>query len=529
MRMIRRKIWATATCCLAIAAAAKAQTGAPKATLGAPQPDSPGYVARGAAPNPGYPTFVPRNYVAPTPPTYAAPPAPGLLPASADPKPPMAPPPANFADSPAAKLVPTDVKPPATLGPVASVVENSAFAVDTVPPTPPATATPAVTSPIFGAPMGCGPTGCAPYLDETCGAMPTCWFSAEYLKWQLKGVKPVPLVTTAPAGAPGTLDDSRTTVLYGGGDILKEWKTGCRFRAGIWFEGGTSGLDVAYFTLGHIQEAFGVGSNGNPGLFRPFFNTALNTEDAQLVAFIDPVTGPVLSGRVGVFSESELQGAELNYRSGWTTGMGGRVDMLCGYRYLRLRDTIDIESSLTTLSAAGAAPAGTRIFSFDRFEALNQFHGLQVGAVGEWQFGQMTFGLRGTVAAGATIQRVEISGGSGSVTPTGVVVAAPGGLYALTTNIGTHDKTRFAIASEIGATVGYQVTENIRVFAGYNFLCWTNVVRAGEQIDRFVNPTFIPDPTTGIATPTGRGFPRYHPVDETFYAHGCTLGVEFRW
>ena len=35
--MIRRKIWATATCCLALAGAAKAQTNsAPKATLGAP-------------------------------------------------------------------------------------------------------------------------------------------------------------------------------------------------------------------------------------------------------------------------------------------------------------------------------------------------------------------------------------------------------------------------------------------------------------------------------------------------------------
>src|SRR5262245_7016987 len=147
MRMIRRKMWATATCCLAIVAAAKAQSSAPKAMLGAPQSDSPGYVARGAAPNPGYPSFVPRNYVAPTPPTYAAPAAPALLPSSADPKPPMAPPPSTFADPQAAKLVPMDVKPLATLGPVASVVENSAFAVDTVPATPPATTAPALASP----------------------------------------------------------------------------------------------------------------------------------------------------------------------------------------------------------------------------------------------------------------------------------------------------------------------------------------------------------------------------------------------
>src|SRR5262249_38147292 len=192
----------------------------------------------------------------PTPPTYAAPPAPALLPPSADSTPPMSPPPSTFADGKPARLAPMDIKPPATLGPVASVVENSAFAVDTVPAAPPTTTSPAMASPITGAPGGCGPTGCAPYLDETCGAVPSCWFSAEYLRWQLKGVKPIPLVTTAPAGAPGTLDDSRTTVLYGGGGIFKEWENGCRLPAGLSVEGGTSGPGGASFRPGPLPAAF---------------------------------------------------------------------------------------------------------------------------------------------------------------------------------------------------------------------------------------------------------------------------------
>ncbi|HVK12310.1 MAG TPA: hypothetical protein VM597_26390, partial [Gemmataceae bacterium] len=84
--MIRRKIWATATCCLAVAGAAradeapKASLGKPQAaaTLGAPQAPPPGTVFRGSAPpmNPGYPKYVPRNYTVPTPPTYASGPAP---------------------------------------------------------------------------------------------------------------------------------------------------------------------------------------------------------------------------------------------------------------------------------------------------------------------------------------------------------------------------------------------------------------------------------------------------------------------
>src|SRR5262245_25148845 len=178
--MIRRKMWATATFCLAIAGVAQAQTGiAPKATLGKPQPDSPGYVARGASPNPGYPSFVPRNYTAPTPPKYASTAAqPALLPVPGD-----------------AASMSMDARPAATLGAVPAVGETM-FAIDTVAPTAaapvmtipaaasPGTGTPVTGTPINGATMGCGtPTGCgtlggcAPYLDSTCGSMPTCWFS----------------------------------------------------------------------------------------------------------------------------------------------------------------------------------------------------------------------------------------------------------------------------------------------------------------------------------------------------------------
>ncbi|HKB02406.1 MAG TPA: BBP7 family outer membrane beta-barrel protein, partial [Gemmataceae bacterium] len=128
------------------------------------------------------------------------------------------------------------------------------------------------------------------------------------------------------------------------------------------------------------------------------------------------------------------------------------------------------------------------------------------------------------------IQEVNITGATGSTTPTGATVMAPGGLYALPTNIGSSDRTRFACASELGATVGYQLSNNCRVFAGYDFLYWTQVVRAGEQIDRQVNGTAIPDPTTGLATPIGPPAPaRRSPRDEYFYAHGFSVGLEFRY
>jgi hypothetical protein len=389
---------------------------------------------------------------------------------------------------------------------------------------------PLVAGPINGGPIVDGSAGGSPFLDGMMGGMPNVWGSVEYLNWRLRGAHIPALVTTAPVGSSGTLSDPATAAVYGGDSGDTDWQEGFRLRAGTWLEGGQTGFDVGFFMLGKVKDRFVTGSNGDPGIFRPFFNTATGAEDATLVAFVDPVVGPILAGRVSIAADTDLWGAEANYRSGWSTGLGGRFDVLAGYRHVRLRETLHIQSDITTAIPAGAAPAGTAISIFDRFETLNQFHGAQVGLVGEWQMGSMTFGLRASVAAGVNLQEVEIAGGSTSVAPGATTpVTGAGGLYALPSNIGTRDRAVFSVVPEIGATLGYQLTSNLRVFGGYNALSFTNVARAGEQINRRVNGTFIPDPTTGTAAGVGAPSPLFKRRDSDFYTHGWTAGVEWRW
>ena len=55
-------------------------------------------------------------------------------------------------------------------------------------------------------------------------------------------------------------------------------------------------------------------------------------------------------------------------------------------------------------------------------------------------------------------------------------------------NIGHFSQSQFAVVPEIGVKLGYQLTPNLRLQAGYNFLFWSNVVRPGQQIDTSVNP-----------------------------------------
>ena len=57
-------------------------------------------------------------------------------------------------------------------------------------------------------------------------------------------------------------------------------------------------------------------------------------------------------------------------------------------------------------------------------------------------------------------------------TPTGMQSFGQGFL-AGPINIGHHTRNVFSVVPEIGFNVGYQVTEHVRLFAGCNFLYWT--------------------------------------------------------
>ena len=57
------------------------------------------------------------------------------------------------------------------------------------------------------------------------------------------------------------------------------------------------------------------------------------------------------------------------------------------------------------------------------------------------------------------------------VFPNGTVQTAQGGLLTVPgTNIGRFSQSRFAVVPEIGLNLGYQVTQRMKVFVGYNFL-----------------------------------------------------------
>jgi len=353
----------------------------------------------------------------------------------------------------------------------------------------------------------------------------------EYLGWVMDPMDTPPLVTTNPAGTPqnqsGFVGGTDTTTLFGG-ELNDSLRSGVRVRGGwyvdpsrFWAIGGD------YYQLFDDDDSFSASSDGSRILARPFFDIVAGRETAQLAAFPGLVRGDI-----AVDSSTKLRSFGINlqadavnppnHSSQTANGCGRepRVDWIVGYRNLLLEDELVFTENLTAL----VPPGGTANLR-ESFATENQFNGIELGFVREIPFGRWWFETTSRVAVGNNSQRVKIAG-STRLVEAGVPETFPGGLYAQRTNIGTYERDRFTVAPELGATIGFHIGPRMSVTAGYTFVYVSNVVRAGDQIDTDINPGLIPVETVPL---TGALRPRFVFRETDFYAHGITVGGDFRF
>jgi hypothetical protein len=391
------------------------------------------------------------------------------------------------------------------------------------------------TAPVVSQPGAgcCGPSGCASSSPDGAFALPDAsgperpafWARAEYLLRWFRDQQVPPLVTTGPAmanGQNGFLGAPGTVVLLGG-NIDGGVRSGARLTVGGWCDDDCDlGVEASGFFIGQRSFRFSANSSQFPVLARPFFSLNTMSESAQ-----EATTPGRSSGSVSVDSPSRLWGAEIDLRCNLCCGCGTRLDFLAGPRYVQLDEGLHINESL--LGLAGAGPqAGSQIFVNDRFDTRNQFYGGQVGLDYELTRGRWSLDLLGKLALGVTHQEVDIAGSQLIVSPTGMVTAFNGGLLALPSNSGHFTRDRFSVLPEVTLTLGYQLTDWCRLSVGYNLLYWSSVVRPGDQIDRVLDETLIPNFPTNAA-PTGQLRPAPTLRSTDFWAQGVNFGVEFRF
>lgn len=364
---------------------------------------------------------------------------------------------------------------------------------------------------------------------EALKSKPRVWLRAEYLLWWIKPANFPPLVTTGPytEPRPGALDSLGTSVVFGQRGMDYQDRSGGRFTLGGWVgDDELWALEARYFFLKGRSIGQHFESPGAPILATPFYNLATNTADSSLITFPG-----VMSGSITVDAPSFLQGAEANLSGGLVRDERVRFDLTGGFRYLYLREGLNINAvSLVELApqfqGLGIPFDGNTITVSDRFDASNHFYGGQVGARVELHHKRWTLDLDARVALGVSHQVVSIAGSTGIDTQP--ATSANGGLLAVSSNSGRFTQNSLAVIPEVGVSLKLRLTEQLQLFGGYSFLYWSRVARPGDQIDANVNPNLVPTSMT-FGTAGGTNRPAFSFRQTDFFAHGANFGLEFRY
>jgi hypothetical protein len=361
----------------------------------------------------------------------------------------------------------------------------------------------------------------APCTGDCC-VCPGGWASVDYLLWWSKGQSAPPLVTTSPqgtdAGDAGVLGLGTASVLFGGDTISSGVQSGGRVNFGRWLDCDEElGLGGKFFGLADATTNFSRTSDGDPILARPFFNIDTPGEDAVLVAFPG-----VATGTVAVNATSTVLGAEAYLRKLVYRDCDCRYDLLAGYQFARIDESLRVTSSITSIDPNGDVPVGTVINAKDLFRTQNQFNGTEIGFLRTANRGCWSTTALCKLGVGMMRESVIVTGRTIVSVPDEAADIRAGGLLAQPSNIGTQTHDALVLVPELGFNLAYHVTCNFDLLVGYSFIYWTSVVQPGPQIDRVVS---VPDANGTQANPNPA--PRFHETD--YWVQGINFGAQWRW
>lgn len=374
------------------------------------------------------------------------------------------------------------------------------------------------------------------------------WVQIDYLLLNTAAMELPALVTGNPIGTPtneaGVIGAPSTSILFGNDSPENSVRSGIRYRMGTWIGASRRfGFEGEFFALADSDDTHTFGPGNASIIGRPFINLAPAAGpiryDSQLVN--SPAAN--ISGNVSVATSTELFGTAARLRLNlWridpaayncagalgaaqllSNGNFGAdrcawyTDITIGHRYMSLQDKLHIHESVSAAPAAGPA------FQFlvdDRFTTENGFNGLEFGFEAGVAYEFLRLDIFARLAAGATNSTVDISGATSFNGAT-----QPGGILAQASNIGTYEELNASFITELGFNLNVHLHKRLSANVGYTMMYWSNVARAGDQIDLAVNPDLFPPAIAPLGTigsqPTGRM--------RDFFAHGLTAGLAYQF
>lgn len=374
-----------------------------------------------------------------------------------------------------------------------------------------------------------------PYFDNSCAPSICCddtccnrfWFDADYLYWKIENSpESVPLVIEGSSSYSPILGEPDTRVVLGGKRAHTNWRSGARFELGYWFDndlccGDEFGIAANYFILPNKKRHHQVCSDGLFGsqtLAVPFFDVTTDTESSIDIAYPGSYSG-LASRKI----RNSMQGAELNGLMK-LPGCGLNLIALGGFRWWNFDEHFDFFTSSPYLNFPDTYK------TIDKFHTQNNFYGGQLGVIASYCTCGFYMNAKAKVALGAMCEEVAIDGHliTNDYTPNFEKIETfKGGYFALPTNSGHHKKTKFAVIPEVDINLGYQVMDCLRLQVGYTFIYVSDVLWAGKQLDRRINPTQSTS-YSGNTSPVleGEASPRSKHKNDSLWVQGVNVGLE---
>jgi hypothetical protein len=348
------------------------------------------------------------------------------------------------------------------------------------------------------------------------------WISAEYLLGWVHGTGLPPLVTTSPAGtaqaAAGVLGNPTTSILFGDKRVNEDVRSGIRLGVGYWFNPEqTLGIEAGGMIMESQATIFSASSTGNPILARPFFDTAKNGQNSVLVAFPGTSTGSIdVRAASGNLYEAHVDLTEKLIDCG-----GLRVSSLFGYRFYRYDEGLRIQELVTPTNPLFAS--GTLVNTVDSFTTSNTFHGGDFGLRTQYSWQNLSVGLRTSVAVGGVDRVVKINGVQITTVPGVAPVVHTGGLFALSTNIGTYHRDDWSVSPEFILDLNWKVRDYLLLRVGYTIFGLDRFARAADQLDFRVNSNLLPP---AAAVPAASSNPLFQFKRDNVWVQALSFGVE---
>jgi hypothetical protein len=294
----------------------------------------------------------------------------------------------------------------------------------------------------------------------------------EYFQQWFENQHVPPLILIAPPNTPiGPITGTPAArVLYGGERVDFGGIDSIRATAGYWLDSQqTWALEASGFITEKIGQDLTVALDGaatNPVLLA-------RTNGTFAIASVVGAPG-VSRGSVTVSQTAQLWGSEANVVYTWADRSRWRTELLAGFRYLDLDESLDIGDITQSLADQ------TTIAHLDTFDSRTQWYGGQVGSKLTGSWGPMSLALIGKIGLGGSHLSVTRSGQT-LATPN-VTVPADTGILVSPINAGRDSTDRLAVLSETTIQVGWQWTRRLGTTVGYNVLYLSSCARVGDQI-----------------------------------------------